>query len=79
MESFVSDDTWIKQYLKKFGTVLPKKPKNGILSKNDEIFNHLLENPSAGNEDVIGVLWKRGIKVTKGMVTRVRNKMAQPA
>jgi hypothetical protein len=73
MESFASEDMWIKEYFEQFGNPTPEKFEGAALSKPKEIFNYLLDHPYATTEQVILDLWKRGIKVTKSLVARTKN------
>jgi|688.fasta_scaffold524113_2 hypothetical protein len=73
MESFASEDVWIKGYFEQFGNPTPEKFEGAALSKPKEIFNYLLDHPDATTEQIILDLWKRGIKVTKSLITRTKN------
>jgi hypothetical protein len=75
LESFTSSDTWIKAYLENLSARNPRKGRNGILSKTDEIYNYLLDNPTVEPTQIIKDLWKKGIKVTKSMITKIKKQM----
>jgi hypothetical protein len=69
-------DFWLLEYLKEYGgQSAPKKWNGAVLSKPKEIYNCLVDNPNATNEQIIKELWKKGIKVNKATVTKIKNKI----
>jgi hypothetical protein len=75
MQFLISDDYSIKIYLEKYSKPKLKKPKQGFFSKSDLVYNILLENPEKTNEEVVEILWTKGVKVAKSLVTKIRAKI----
>jgi hypothetical protein len=75
LESFTSDNPWIREYVENYGEEKQVKFSGAFLSKPQEAHNCILDNPGASNEDVAKILRKKGVEIAIFTIVRARKKI----
>lgn len=76
LESFTSNNIWIREYVENYGEEKQEKFSGVFLSKPQEAHNCILDNPGASDEDVAKILRKKGIEITISTIVKARKKIA---